>query len=70
MPLLHTYLINMQMPVFSIALEMPFHEASIEYFCLAVSGSRGSVAGGGASASAGAAHAPAPRLSDEASLPN
>lgn len=58
---------NMQIPVFSIALEMPFHEASIEYFCLAVRGSLGSVAGGG----------PSPRLgwllalrSEAANLPN
>lgn len=46
---LRTYFINMQIPVFSIALEMPFHEASMEYFCFAVRGSLGSVAGGGPS---------------------
>lgn len=42
----------MQMPVFSMALEMPFHEASIEYFCFAVRGRRGSVAGGGGTSAA------------------
>lgn len=63
----NTYFMNMQIPVFSIALEMPFHEASIEYFCLAVRGSLGSVAGGG----------PSPRLgwllalrSEAANFPN
>lgn len=33
---------NMYTPVGSIALEMPFHDAIMLYFCLAVSGSRGS----------------------------
>lgn len=59
----------MQMPVFSMALEMPFHEASIEYFCFAVSGRRGSVAGGGPPPKSGPALL-APRLSDAASFPN
>jgi hypothetical protein len=41
-----THLINMLMPVVSMALLMPFHEATIEYFCRAVSGRRGSGADG------------------------
>lgn len=63
----NTYLTNMQMPVFSIALDIPFHDASMEYFCFAVSGRRGSVAGGGPSDSAGGLFT---RRSDAASLPN
>uniref|UniRef100_A0A2M4B3Q0 Putative secreted protein n=1 Tax=Anopheles triannulatus TaxID=58253 RepID=A0A2M4B3Q0_9DIPT len=39
-------LINMVMPVVSIARLMPFHDATIVYFCLAVSGNRASVGGG------------------------
>lgn len=62
-----THLTNIQMPVFSIALEIPFHEASMEYFCFAVSGSRGSVAGGGPSDSAGGLF---PLRSEAANLPN
>lgn len=58
---------NMQMPVFSIALEIPFHEASMEYFCFAVKGSRGSVAGGGPSVTTGTALLALPEV---ASLPN
>lgn len=38
----------MLIPVVSIARLIPFQEAIIEYFCLAVNGSRGSVCGGGA----------------------
>lgn len=38
---------NMLMPVVSMARLMPFHEATIEYFCRAVSGSRESGAEGG-----------------------
>lgn len=41
-----THLINMSIPVVSIARLMPFHEATIVYFCLAVSGNRLSVGGG------------------------
>lgn len=37
-----THLMNMNTPVGSIALDMPFHDAIMLYFCLAVSGSRGS----------------------------
>lgn len=37
-----THLMNMSIPVGSIALDMPFHEAIMLYFCLAVNGSRGS----------------------------
>lgn len=59
----------MQMPVFSMALEMPFHEASIEYFCFAVSGRRGSVAGGGPPPKSEPALL-ASRLPDDASFPN
>lgn len=33
---------NMNTPVGSIALDMPFHDAIMLYFCLAVNGSRGS----------------------------
>lgn len=36
------------MPVGSIAREIPFQEAIIEYFCLAVRGRRGSTAAGAA----------------------
>ena len=43
----------MQMPVGSIARLIPFHEATIEYFCLAVNGNRGSGAAGG-----GGSHGP------------
>lgn len=67
---MYTHFINMQIPVFSMALEMPFHEASMEYFCLAVRGSLGSVAGGGPSANVVLLVLLAPRLSDAASFPN
>uniref|UniRef100_A0A2M4C5W5 Putative secreted protein n=1 Tax=Anopheles marajoara TaxID=58244 RepID=A0A2M4C5W5_9DIPT len=39
-------LMNMVMPVVSIARLMPFQDATIVYFCLAVSGNRASVGGG------------------------
>uniref|UniRef100_A0A2M3ZLZ3 Uncharacterized protein n=1 Tax=Anopheles braziliensis TaxID=58242 RepID=A0A2M3ZLZ3_9DIPT len=39
-------LINMVIPVVSIARLMPFQDATIVYFCLAVSGNRASVGGG------------------------
>lgn len=55
------------MPVFSMALEIPFHDASMEYFCFAVRGRRGSVAGGGPSLTGPAL---LPRLSDAANFPN
>lgn len=42
-----TYLTNMYMPVGSSALETAFQLAITVNFCLAVSGSRGSVAAGG-----------------------
>lgn len=42
-----TYLTNMYMPVDSIALAMAFQLAVRRYFCLAVSGNLGSIAGGG-----------------------
>lgn len=42
-----TYFINIQIPVGCIARLMPFHDAIIVYFCLAVKGSRGSGAAGG-----------------------
>lgn len=42
----NTHLINMLMPVVSIARLMPFHEATMEYFWRAVSGRRGSGACG------------------------
>lgn len=64
-----TYFINIQIPVFSIALDMPFHDANMEYFCLAVNGSLGSVAGGGPSGITAVALA-FPRLSDAANFPN
>lgn len=38
---------NMWTPVGSMARLIPFHDATMEYFCLAVSGSRGSGAVGG-----------------------
>lgn len=43
-----THLINIHTPVGSIALAIPFQEAIIEYFCLAVRGSLGSVGAGAA----------------------
>lgn len=56
-----TYLRNIKTPVDSIALEMPFHEAAMLYFCLAVSGSRGSHgAGGGGSSCLDVPPAPPP----------
>ncbi|GBP54423.1 hypothetical protein EVAR_35980_1 [Eumeta japonica] len=48
----------MHIPVFSMARLMPFHEASMEYFCLAVSGRRGSQGGGGGGPSASAPRRP------------
>lgn len=60
-----TYLMNMQIPVFSIALEMAFHEATMVYLCLAVSGSRGSTIGAG-----GSLMAPPALRSEAASLVN
>lgn len=47
------YFINMHIPVVSIARLIPFHEAIIEYFCLAVNGNLGSGAAGG-----GGSHGP------------
>ena len=41
----------MQTPVDSIALLIPFQDASMLYFCLAVSGSLGSTVAGGAASS-------------------
>lgn len=41
-----THLINMLMPVVSIARLMPFHDATMEYFWRAVRGRRGSGADG------------------------
>jgi len=46
-----THFINMYTPVGSIARLIPFHEATILYFCLAVRGRRGS-GGSGAGGSA------------------
>jgi hypothetical protein len=57
----------MQTPVDSMALLIPFQEASILYFCLAVRGSLGSTVAGGA-ASSGFRLLPEPPL--EANLPN
>lgn len=42
-----TYLTKSIMPVFSMALKIPFHEASIQYLCFGVNGNRGSEGGGG-----------------------
>lgn len=64
----YPYLINMQIPVGSMALDIPFHDAIIEYFCFAVRGSRGSVGAGGAPLRS--AVPPPPPLSLAASLPN
>lgn len=55
---------NMQIPVGSMALAMPFHEAIMEYFCLAVSGNLGSEGGGAPLSTA------LPSLSDAASFPS
>lgn len=54
----------MQIPVGSMALAMPFHEAIMEYFCLAVSGNLGSEGGGAPLSTA------LPSLSDAANFPN
>lgn len=62
-----THLMNMHMPVGSIALAIPFHEAIMEYFCLAVSGRRGSGGGGAAPSRLERAFRPLP---DAANLPS
>lgn len=46
-----TYFKNMHTPVLSMALLMPFHDASMLYFCFAVRGSLESTCAGGATSS-------------------
>lgn len=67
-----TYLMNMYTPVGSIALDMPFHDAIMLYFCLAVSGSLGSGGpglGGSSSASLCLPPRSSPDVAELASLP-
>lgn len=45
----YTYLTNRMIPVFSICLKIPFHDANMQYCCFAVRGDRGSEGGGGRS---------------------
>jgi hypothetical protein len=61
---------NMQIPVGSIALAMPFHDATMVYFCLAVKGSRGSGGAGGGGSPGPALVAPLPCLVLAANLPS
>lgn len=56
----YTHLMNMWIPVGSIALLIPFHDAIIEYFCLAESGNRGSGAAGGGGSQGPSELAPSP----------
>lgn len=68
----YTYLMNMYTPVGSIALDMPFHDAIMLYFCLAVSGSLGSGGpglGGSSSASLCLPPRSSPDVAELASLP-
>jgi len=67
-----TYLMNMYTPVGSIALDMPFHDAIMLYFCLAVSGSLGSGGpglGGSSSTSLCLPPRSSPDVAELASLP-
>lgn len=58
---------NMYTPVGSIARDMPFHDAIMLYFCLAVNGSLGSGGPGlGGSSSLSLCFAPPPRSSPDA----
>ena len=57
---MYTYLTNIQTPVDSNALLIPFHEATILYFCLAVIGILGSAAAALPPAAAAADEGPAP----------
>lgn len=61
-----THLMNMYTPVGSIARDMPFHDAIMLYFCLAVNGSRGSGGPGLGGSSSLSLCLPPPRLFPDA----
>lgn len=64
-----TYLMNILIPVGCIARLIPFHDAIIVYFCLAVSGKRGSGCDGGGGSLGLVAFTPSDFVLD-ANLPN
>lgn len=64
-----TYLMNILIPVGCIARLIPFHDAIIVYFCLAVRGKRGSGCDGGGGSLGLVAFTPSDFVLD-ANLPN